>query len=79
VGCAGPQQISADGCLIELLKPQLLSQSTITELIFTVNDLPVRMSAQVRAIRSDTTIGFQFSLLSDGVRRRLACFLEQMI
>jgi|ERR1700677_1223151 hypothetical protein len=71
--------LSADGCLIELQKPQRLSQDTIAELTFTINDQPFRMWGRVRAIRTDTTIGFKFLHLSDRVRRRLSGLLEQLI
>jgi hypothetical protein len=71
--------LSADGCLIELQKPQRLSQDTIVELTFTVNDLPFREWGRLTAIRSDTTIGFHFPILSQRVRGRLACLLEQLI
>ncbi len=71
--------LSADGCLIELEQPCLLFQDTIVELTFTLNDLPFRMWGQVKAIRSDTRIGFQFLLLSDRIRTRLLHSLEQLI
>jgi len=71
--------LSADGCLIELQKPQRLSQNAIVELTFRVNDLPFLVWGRVTAIRSETAVGFHFPLLSERVRGRLACLIEQLI
>jgi len=71
--------LSADGCFIELERPDLLLQDSIVELTFTVNDLPFRVWGQVKAVQSDSMIGFRFLLLSDRIRRRLGNSLEQLI
>ncbi len=71
--------LSVGGCLLVLKEPQFLSQDTILELTFRINDLQFRVWGQVRAIRSGTQIGFQFSLLSDRVRRRLEDLIAQLI
>jgi hypothetical protein len=71
--------LSVDGCLIVLKEPKQLSQDTIVELTFTIDDVPFRVWGQVKAIRSDTSIGFQFPLLSNRVRERLAALIEQLI
>jgi len=71
--------LSADGCLIELQEPERLPQDAIVELTFRVNDLPFRVWGRVAEIRSDSKIGFHFPLLSQRVRGRLACLLEQLI
>ena len=71
--------LSAGGCLIVFKKPQNLSQDTIVELTFTVNDMPFRVWGRVRAIRSETEIGFQFPLLSSRVQKRLEDLIEQLI
>lgn len=71
--------VSAGGCLIVLQNPQELSQDTMVELTFKVNDLVFRVWGKVRAIRSETQIGFEFPLLSERVRKRLADLIEQLI
>jgi c-di-GMP-binding flagellar brake protein YcgR len=71
--------LSADGCLMVFKKPQNLSQDTMVELTFTVNEMPFRVWGRVRAIRSDTAIGFQFPLMSSRVRKRLEDLIEQLI
>jgi hypothetical protein len=71
--------LSVDGCLILLKEPKPLTQDTMVELTFTIDDVPFRVWGQVKAIRSDTAIGFQFPLLSNRVRDRLAALIEQLI
>jgi c-di-GMP-binding flagellar brake protein YcgR len=71
--------LSAGGCLLVLKRPQCLTQDTIVELTFTINNLPFRALGQVKAKRSDTTIGFQFRSLSDSLRRQLEELLQQLI
>ncbi len=71
--------LSAGGCLLVFKEPQFLVQDTIVELTFRINGLQFRVWGQVRAIRSATQIGFQFSLLSDRVRRRLEDLITQLI
>jgi len=71
--------LSLDGCLIVLQKPHGLLQDTIVELTFTVNNQPFRVWGRVRAIRSDTAVGFEFPLLSERVRARLEDLIEQLV
>jgi c-di-GMP-binding flagellar brake protein YcgR len=71
--------LSAGGCLLVLKQPQSLTQDTVVELTFTINNLLFRAPGQVKAKRSDTVIGFQFSSLSDGLRRQLETLLQQLI
>ena len=71
--------LSAGGCLLVLKQPQSLTQDTIVELTFTINNLPFRASGQVKAKRSDTSIGFQFRSLSDSLRRQIEALLQQLI
>jgi c-di-GMP-binding flagellar brake protein YcgR len=64
--------LSAGGCLLVLKEPLPLSQDTIVELTFRINNLDeFRAPGQVKAKRSDTAIGFQFPSLSDTLRQRL--------
>jgi hypothetical protein len=71
--------LSAEGCLVVFNKPQRLSQDTIVELTLKIDDLKFRVWGQVRAIRSDRQIGFQFPLLSDRVRGRIEVLITQLI
>lgn len=71
--------LSAGGCLIVLQKPQRLSQDTTVELAFQINNLPFRVRGQVKGIRSDTGIGFQFPLLSKRVQRQLEDLVDELI
>ena len=71
--------LSAGGCLMALQKPQSLSQDTMVELTFQINDLPFRVRGQAKGTRSDTRIGFQFPLLSKSIRRQLEDLVEELI
>lgn len=71
--------LSAGGCLMVLEKPQLLSQDTIVELTFQINNLPFGVRGQAKGIRSDTRIGFQFPLLTDKVQRQLEDLVDELI
>ena len=64
---------------MELEKAQQLSQGAMVELTFTVNDQPFRMWGQVSVLRNGKTIGIHFPSLSDRVRKRLACLIEELI
>jgi len=67
------------GCLLVLKDPQCLQQDSIVELTFEINDLMFRALGQVKSKRSDTTIGFQFPLPNDRLRRRLEALIERLI
>jgi len=71
--------LSAEGCLVVFREPQRLSQDMIVELTFRIDDLRFRVWGQVRTIRSDREIGFQFPLLSDRVRGRIEDLIAQLI
>jgi hypothetical protein len=60
-------------------KPQSLSQDTLVELTFQINNLPFRVSGQVKGTRSDARIGLKFPLLSKSVRRQLEDLVEELI
>jgi hypothetical protein len=70
--------LSATGCLVHFRKPQRLSRDTLVELTFDINHLPFRVRGQVKAIRTDTTIGFQFPLLSERVRTQLEDLMKEL-
>jgi c-di-GMP-binding flagellar brake protein YcgR len=71
--------LSVGGCLLVLKEPQSISLGTIVELTFTINNLPFRTPAQLKAKQSDTAIGFEFRLLTDSIRRQIEALLEQLI
>jgi c-di-GMP-binding flagellar brake protein YcgR len=67
--------LSLEGCLMVLQKPHPFPLDMTVELTFEVNRLPFRVRAQVRAVRSDKMIGFQFLQVS----RRTQWQLEELI
>lgn len=71
--------LSIGGCLMELDRPLTLAIDEIVELIFCVNQMPFRVRGKVRAIRSETTVGFQFPQLSDRVRVQLEDLVGELI
>jgi hypothetical protein len=64
---------------MNLRKPQRLSQDMMVELAFDINHLPFRVRGQVRAIRTDTTIGFKFTLLSERVQKQLEDLMAELM
>ncbi|MGD0942248.1 MAG: PilZ domain-containing protein [Terracidiphilus sp.] len=71
--------LSIGGCLMEFERPLQLATDEIVELIFCVNHMPFRVRGQVRAIRSETLVGFQFPMLSDRIRRQLEDLVGELI
>jgi len=63
--------LSIGGCLMESERSLTLTKNEIVELTFCVNQMPIRVRGCVRAIRSESVIGFQFPQVSDRVRRQL--------
>jgi len=70
--------LSVEGCLLVLLEPQILREDTLVELTFCVNNLPFRVRAQAKSIRTDAKIGFQFPHLSERVRLQLEDLIEEL-
>ena len=64
---------------MELKRPMELAVDEIVELIFNVNQMPFRVRAKVRAIRSDVLVGFQFLQLSERTRRHLHELIGELI
>jgi len=64
---------------MELERPLTLAIDETVELIFCVNNWPFRVRGKVRAIRSETLIGFQFPQLNDRIRRQLEDLIGEMI
>jgi hypothetical protein len=67
--------LSVRGCLMVLENARITSRGTALELAFTVNHLDFRVRAQVRSIRSLTTLGLVF----DCVHERVKPYLEELI
>ena len=65
--------------MMVLQEPQSLPQDTMVELTFQINSLPFRVRGQVKEIRSDTRIGFEFPLLNKKVRRQLEDLVNELI
>jgi hypothetical protein len=71
--------LSVGGCLMELKAPLELAVDEIVELIFNVNQMPFRVRAKVRAVRSKGLVGFQFLQLSERTRRFLHELIAELI
>ena len=71
--------LSIGGCLMEFERPLALAKDEIVELIFSVNHMPFHVRGQVRAIRSETLVGFQFPHLIDRVREHLRDLIRELI
>ena len=70
--------LSVEGCLLILLTAETLPMGAVVELLFTINQLPFRVRAQVKAVRSPTELGVQFVLMSDRSRRRLGDLMQEL-
>lgn len=95
LGCIGPAAVqlaagepvipaaivdlSVGGCRVVLRQPQSLPEDTQVELTFSVHHLPFRVRGQVKAIRSDSTIGFQFPVLSERVQKQIDDLMMELI
>jgi hypothetical protein len=71
--------LSVGGCLMELKGPLDIAVDEIVELIFNVNQMPFRVRAKVRAVRSKGLVGFQFLQLSERTRRHLHELIGELI
>jgi c-di-GMP-binding flagellar brake protein YcgR len=95
LGCIGPAAVqvatgepvipaaivdlSVGGCRVVLRQPRDLPTDTQVELTFSVHHLPFRVRGQVKAIRSDSTIGLQFPVLSERVQKQLDDLMKELI
>jgi hypothetical protein len=64
---------------MELKGPLDLAMDEIVELIFNVNQMPFRVRATVRALRSKGQVGFEFIQLSERTRRHLCELIGELI
>jgi hypothetical protein len=71
--------LSVGGCLMELKRPLDLAVDEIVELLFTVNQMPFRVRAKVRAVRLKALVGFQFLRLSERSQRYLHELIGELI
>jgi c-di-GMP-binding flagellar brake protein YcgR len=95
LGCIGPAAVqlaegerlipativdlSAGGCRVVLRQPQHLPMDMLVELTFAVQHLPFRVRGQVKANGSDTTIGFQFFVLSERAKRQVEDVMDELV
>jgi len=64
---------------MELKAPLDLAMDEIVELLFNVNQMPFRVRATVRALRSKGLVGFEFLQLSERTRRHLCELIGELI
>ena len=65
------QDLSLEGSLLALGTAPAPEQGASVEIAFTVNQIPFRVRAIVRAIRPNRMIGVEFDLISERTRVRL--------
>jgi hypothetical protein len=70
--------LSIEGALLIFEKEQRINRGTILELAFSVNNLPFRVRGEVMVVRSPTTLGLRFALLSHRVRFQLVDLIEEL-
>ena len=70
--------MSLEGCLIVLEEPADARLDAIAELRFSVKQLPFRVRAQIKVLRTHTTIGFQFLQISRRGRGQLLELIEEL-
>ena len=63
--------LSFGGCLMEVENHHDLALETMVELTFSVNYEPFRIRGEVRSLRSERAVGFQFHSLSPRTTGRL--------
>ncbi len=69
--------LSMGGGLIVLQQPRDTLHGQTIEVAFTVNQLPFRVRAEVRVVRSDRVLGVLF-VLSDRVKGHLEDLIEEL-
>jgi hypothetical protein len=75
---AGVVDLSVLGCLLAFHEPLTLERDALVELTFCVNNLPFRVRAQAKSIRSNTRIGFEFPQLRDRIKLQLEDLIEEL-
>lgn len=70
--------LSAEGCRLVFQDPLDLEREALVEIVFTVNQLPFRVRAQVRALISGTTVGFAFVHLSGRLSSNLRDLIDEL-
>jgi hypothetical protein len=70
--------LSVGGGLLVLDAPHQSSVGRDIEVAFTVNHLPFRARAQVRAVRSATSLGLRFEMKNARTRRDLEELVEEL-
>ena len=64
--------------MVEFLEPAEVVPGAAVELAFTVNGLTFRVRAQVKAVRSETSVGVFFVQLSERVNALLEDLIEEL-
>jgi c-di-GMP-binding flagellar brake protein YcgR len=75
---AGILDLSLGGGLIQLETPYPTFLGAVIEIAFTVNQLPFRVRAKVRAVRSEASLGLAFEVTSERTRRNLQDLIEEL-
>ncbi len=70
--------LSLEGCLLHFEGAHQLEIGETLEIAFNVNQLPFRVRARVRAVRSAKSLGAQFDSVSGRTERRLAELVEEL-
>jgi c-di-GMP-binding flagellar brake protein YcgR len=70
--------LSLEGCLIALEAPIEVKPDAVVELSFSVKQLPFRVRAQVKVVRSHTTLGFQFLQINRRGRSHQLELMEEL-
>ncbi len=72
------KDLSLEGSLLALETAPAPEQGSLVEMAFTVNQLPFRVRAIVRAIRPNRMIGVEFELISERTRVRLHDLISEL-
>ena len=70
--------LSLEGCLIALEESAGLKVDAVVELSFSVRQLPFRVRAQVKVMRSPLLIGFHFLMISGRASGQMGELIEEL-
>lgn len=72
------KDLSVEGGLVRLCDPHAIEPGGIIEVAFSVNQLPFRVRAEVKVVRSPTEIGIHFVHVNERVRQHLDDLIEEL-
>ena len=72
------KNLSLGGCQIQLGEPHGFREGDRVEMTFCVRQLPLRVQACIRQLRSGSTIGVAFTLLSERGKLQLLALIEEL-